>query len=240
MHGFNSYAPVRAPSSPSRANACDHARMTRRGHACDIGCLPAGRRDRNGCRRDPAWHRDARGRALTSAWISGGPPLPRIEDPKRAGIPAPSWRLGSHPAAQSIGPSRSCSTARDIDRRIPEAGHHPPKALHPTIACDGRRNAQGALRGGALCRVGRLFWGDPARRPTVSAPLCGSVSRSTTTRLKSTASRCRTCAGRGRCIDARLGEQFCSPASINTLSRAAKVRPSPPDDPTYPFLTAKR
>ena len=112
MHGFNSYAPVRAPSSPSRANACDHARMTRRGHACDIGCLPAGRRDRNGCRRDPAWHRDARGRALTSAWISGGPPLPRIEDPKRAGIPAPSWRLGSHPAAQSIGPSRSCSTAR--------------------------------------------------------------------------------------------------------------------------------
>ena len=112
MHGFNSYAPVRAPSSPSRANACDHARMTRRGHACDIGCLPAGRRDRNGCRRDPAWHRDARGRALTSAWISSGPPLPRIEDPKRAGIPAPSWRLGSHPAAQSIGPSRSCSTAR--------------------------------------------------------------------------------------------------------------------------------
>jgi len=41
VHGFNSYAPVRAPSSPSRANACDHARMTRRGHACDIGCLPA-------------------------------------------------------------------------------------------------------------------------------------------------------------------------------------------------------
>jgi hypothetical protein len=201
VHGFNSYAPVRAPSSPSRANACDHARMTRRGHACDIGCLPAGRRDRNGCRRDPAWHRDARGRALTSAWISSGPPLPRIEDPKRG------WH--SSPILATRQPSRGAihraeqilqhgTSAFDIDRRIPEAGHHPPKAPHPAIACDGRRNAQGALRGGALCRVGRLFWGDPARRPCRPS-LCGSVSRSTTaTRLKSTASRCRTCAGRGR------------------------------------------